>query len=181
VGTYTEELMSTVTLSGIEETFREHYQLVYRTAYGVTGSREDAQDILQTVFLRLLRRELVPDSTNNPRAFLYRAAVNLSLNTIRDRKRYVFVEGLEELAEFEKIVDASEPPRGSDLHQRLYAAIAELDSESAQILILRYVHDYTIAEIADLLGKSRSLIAVRLFRSRARLKKFLPAPQKGKS
>jgi RNA polymerase sigma-70 factor (ECF subfamily) len=182
VGIYIEEHMSIVTLSGmtplteqLEQVFREHYQLVYRTAYGVTGNREDAQDILQTVFLRLLRRELVPDPKKNPKAFLYRAAVNLALNTVRQRQRYVLVEGVEE---FERLAAAAEPNPTGGLHQRLYAAIAELDPESAQILILRYVHDYSIAEIANLLGKSRSMVAVRLFRSRARLKQLT---QEGKS
>jgi RNA polymerase sigma factor (sigma-70 family) len=86
--------MSIATLSNVARTplteeldriFREHHQLVYRTAYGVTGSREDAQDVLQTIFLRLLRREVPPDLKSNPKAYLYRAAVNLSLNMIRER------------------------------------------------------------------------------------------------
>ena len=39
------------------EIFREYAPLVYRTAWGVLGSREDAEDVLQTIFLKLLRRE----------------------------------------------------------------------------------------------------------------------------
>jgi RNA polymerase sigma-70 factor (ECF subfamily) len=168
--------MTTVT-EQLEQVFREHYQLVYRTAYGVTGSREDAQDVLQAVFLQLLRRKIAPDLDRNPKAYLYRAAVNLSLNTIRQRQRYVLVDA-EDLAEMRPAV---EPNSGTELHDRLYEAIAKLDPEAAQILILRYVHDYSIAEIAKLLGQSRSLIAVRLFRLRARLKQLIRASQKGKS
>ena len=44
-----------------EEIFREHYQLVYRAAYGVTGNRQDAEDVLQTIFVRLIQREIPPD------------------------------------------------------------------------------------------------------------------------
>src|SRR5438093_11819050 len=69
-----------------EQIFREHSQLVYRTAYGVTGNAQDAEDVLQTIFLRLLRRNLPPNLKANPKAYLYRAAVNLSLNTIRSRQ-----------------------------------------------------------------------------------------------
>src|SRR4051812_14163176 len=88
-GLYAEEHMSTVTLSNVasarlteelDQLFREHYQLVYRTAYGVTGNREDAQDVLQTLFLKLLRQKYPADLRINPKAYLYRAAVNLSLN-----------------------------------------------------------------------------------------------------
>ena len=90
--------MSTVKVSDVivealeqefEEVFREHYQMTYRTAYGVTGNPEDAEDIVQTIFLRLLRREFPPDLKKNPTAYLYRAAVNLSLNTIQAKKRHV--------------------------------------------------------------------------------------------
>jgi RNA polymerase sigma-70 factor (ECF subfamily) len=176
--------MSTVTLSDVtrallteelDQIFREHHQLVYRTAFGVTGNHEDAQDVVQTIFLRLLRREFPPDLKKSPKAYLYRAAVNLSLNTIRSRRHHVQADEAEHV---EKVVPTSES-EFAELHDRLYRAIAELDREAGQILVLRYVHSYSIADIAKLLGKSRSLIAVRLFRSRARLKKLIRAPQQG--
>ena len=47
----------------------------------------DADDILQTIFLRLLRRECPPDLGRNPKSYLYRAAVNLSLDTLKARRR----------------------------------------------------------------------------------------------
>ena len=63
----------------LEMLFREHYALVYRTACVVTGSPEDAEDVLQTIFLRLLRRAVPPDFHKNTKGYFYRAAVNLSL------------------------------------------------------------------------------------------------------
>ena len=175
--------MSIVTLSDVtrgplteelDRIFREHHSLVFRTAYCVTGSREDAQDIAQTIFLRLLRRDFPPNLQRNPKAYLYRAAVNLSLNTIRSRRRYVQVNDVES---FEKLRVSSEADSAEELHRRLFTAIAELDPEAAQILVLRYVHGYSIAEIAKLLGKSYTLITVRLFRSRTRLKQIIHAPE----
>jgi RNA polymerase sigma-70 factor (ECF subfamily) len=181
-----EEHMSIATLSNVARTplteeldriFREHHQLVYRTAYGVTGSREDAQDVLQTIFLRLLRREFPPDLKSNPKAYLYRAAVNLSLNLIRERKR----RAASEPEHLESSAEVSDPESTEELHKRLYEAIAELEPEAAHILVLRYVHNYRIAAIAKLLGKSQSLVAVRLFRTRARLKELIRAPQEKNS
>src|SRR5215471_17880381 len=80
-----------------EEIFREHYQLIYRTAYSVTGNRQDAEDVLQTIFVRLLKRELPPDLENNPKAYLYRAAVNVSLSVLRSRKRRRLAGDVEDL------------------------------------------------------------------------------------
>jgi RNA polymerase sigma-70 factor, ECF subfamily len=152
-----------------EDLFNEHAQLVYRTAYGVTGRHEDAEDVLQTIFLRLIRRDLPPDLVRNPKAYLYRAAVNLSLDTLRLQRRHVLVDAA-------ALSDLPAPAADlTDLahHHRLYRAIAELKPEAAQILILRYVHGRSDAEIARMLGMSRGAIALRLFRSRVKLRKLL--------
>jgi RNA polymerase sigma factor (sigma-70 family) len=101
---------------------------------------------------------------------LYRAAVNLSLNTVRLRRRHVLTG---EVEHFEAA--AIGPSPDEERHKRLYEAIAELDPGESEILILRYVHEYSNGEIAKLLGKSRGTVAVRLFRSRARLKQLIRA------
>src|SRR6185436_7535468 len=101
--------------------FREHYPLVFRTAYGVTGSPEDAEDVVQTIFLRLLRREFLPECMSDPRAYLYRAAVNLSLNVVKARQRHVLTDDAET---FEAAAEAGGLGRTGDLHQHVYEAIA---------------------------------------------------------
>jgi RNA polymerase sigma factor (sigma-70 family) len=68
---------------------------------------------------------------------------------------------------------SSEAEALEELHRQLYGAIAELDLDDAELLILRYVHNQSDAEIARLFGKSRVAIAVRLFRLRARLKQIM--------
>ena len=165
--------MSTLVISEptqeFETIFKEHARLVYRTAYGVTGSHEDAEDILQTIFLQLIRREFPPDLRTNPQSYLYRAAINSSLNIIRRRRRDVLVGDLEHF----QISTPSDATNSEPDVRRLYEAIGKLKPEAAQIVILRYMHNKSDAEIARMLGKSRGTIALKLFRSRARLKKLL--------
>jgi RNA polymerase sigma-70 factor, ECF subfamily len=153
-----------------DDLFQEHYVTVYRTAYGVTGRVEDAEDVVQTVFLRLLQREKPREFLKNPRGYLYRAAVNVSLTIVQRRQRRALTEASEDLA---ASVPARASSRAEDLHRKLYEAIARLNPKAASILILRYLHDYSDAEIAKLLGTSRGVIAVSLYRSRARLRKLL--------
>lgn len=153
----------------LEQIFREHGRLIYRTAYGVTGSVEDAQDILQTVLLRLLQREFPPDLRKNPSGYFYRAAVNLALDVVRKRSRRIVVGEEVCLAVPAPAADS----HAEEMHQRLYVAIAALNPQTAHIVILRYLHDYSDAAIAKMLGKSRTTVAVRLFRARARLKTLL--------
>jgi len=147
--------------------FREHHAFVYRTAYSIVGRVEDADDVVQTVFLRLLRREFPPDLTRNPKAYLYRAAFNAAISVVRSRRRRDF-ESVEDVE-----APAAPPMPGVDEDARLelYGAIAQLRPTAAQILILRYVHDCDLAQIAKTLGTTRGTVAVSLFRSRALLKK----------
>ena len=69
----------------LEVLFREHYDRIFRAAYRITGSTLDAEDVLQTVFLRLARRSEAPDLSPSPAAYLTRAAINASLDIVRAR------------------------------------------------------------------------------------------------
>ena len=71
----------------LDELFREHHDLVFRSAYRVTGTAVDAEDVLQTVFLRLANRHDVADLAPSPSAYLRRAAINAALDIVRARSR----------------------------------------------------------------------------------------------
>ena len=154
----------------LEQMFREHYAMLYRTALSMLDNPADADDVPQTIFLRLLRSGLPAEMSKNPGGYLYRAAVNASLNVIRTRKRERLTAGVESL---QLAVDTSSASTIEAMHQKLAEAIAELPQDAAHVLILRYVHNYPEANIAKILGISRSTVAMRLLRARGRLKKLL--------
>ena len=68
-----------------ERVFREHHAMVFRAACRVTGNTADAEDVLQTVFLRLLGRGEADTVMENAEHYLRRAAVNGALDVIRAR------------------------------------------------------------------------------------------------
>src|SRR4029079_1945664 len=74
-------------LDSLAALFREHYKGIFRVAYRITGSESDAEDALQTIFVRLTPVWTGRDLQPNPRAFLYRAAINASLDIVRRRRR----------------------------------------------------------------------------------------------
>jgi RNA polymerase sigma-70 factor (ECF subfamily) len=143
--------------------------MLYRTAYSILDSPADAEDVPQTIFLRLLRTG-VPPGVGNIKGYLYRSAVNLSLNVLRSRRREILTDNADCR---EAPADSLDSTSAEDLHRRLTEAIAELTAEAAHVVILRYVHDYSDAQIAKLLGTSRGVVAMKLFRARARLKKLI--------
>src|SRR5262245_15081382 len=153
--------------------FREHSRLVYRTAYYVTRSAQDAEDVTQGVFLHLVRRGVPPGLRDNPKGYLYRAAVNLSLTAVRSRERRALAEQAQ--AEWsDQSVHRTAPT--TDLQERLASAIPKLSAKAVEMIVLRYEHGFTEVEIGRLLGTSRAVVAVTLFRARARLKKLLRTP-----
>ncbi len=159
----------------LEALFREHHGAVYRAAYRITGDAMDAEDVLQTVFTRLLRREEQPDLSESAGSYLHRAAVNAALDLMRRRKRSRRVD-LEEVGE--TLEDRSdlgpERARGNrELKSRLRQAMSRLSPRQAEIFTLRYLEGMGNLEIARLLGASQTSIAVLLHRARHRLQREL--------
>src|ERR1700722_1797551 len=70
----------------LEQIFRDHHGMVFRAAYRVTGSASDAEDVLQTVFLRMLKRDPEAEPVASIASFLHRAAVNAAVDLVRSRK-----------------------------------------------------------------------------------------------
>jgi RNA polymerase sigma-70 factor, ECF subfamily len=174
VAVYKEPLTSPPP-GALETLFREHHGAVYRAAYRITGNAMDAEDVLQTVFTRLLRREEQPDLSESAGSYLHRAAVNAALDLMRRRKRTRKVD-LDEVGE--SLVDTADPGperlRGSrELKTRLREAMSQLSPRQAEIFTLRYLEGLGNLEIARLLGASQTSIAVLLHRARHRLQKEL--------
>jgi RNA polymerase sigma-70 factor, ECF subfamily len=175
--------------------FEQHHGAVYRAAYRVTGNAMDAEDVLQAVFTRLLRRPGGPGADGRdagyPRldpsqavgSYLHRAAVNAALDLLRSRRRsrLVAIGDLEQ-----ELVDEAGPgperlSSSRDLGRRLRAALARLSPRQAEIFTLRYLEGLGNLEIARLLGSSQTAIAVILHRARHRLKLELRPPQGDRS
>jgi RNA polymerase sigma-70 factor, ECF subfamily len=163
----------------LEALFREHHGAVYRAAYRITGDAMDAEDVLQTVFIRLLRREEQPDLSESAGSYLHRAAVNAALDLMRRRKRSRRVD-LEEVSD--DLVDTTDPgperTQGSrELKVRLREAMSRLSPRQAEIFTLRYLEGMGNLEIATMIGASQTSIAVLLHRARHRLQKELGSLQ----
>lgn len=152
-----------------ERIFNENHALVYRVAYRITGNSEDAEDVLQTLFLRLLRREILPDIERNPKAYMHRAAINIALDIVKQRSRSVATGNMEE----ELAGSPQQRTPAFRIQDWLRDALAELNPKASEIFILKHIEGYDNSEIAAMLGTSRGTVAVLLFRARARLKKSI--------
>ena len=159
---------------GLATLFREHSSGMFRVAYRITGSHSDAEDVLQNVFVRLTRSWTGRDISPNPRAFLYRSAINASLDIVRTRKRANSVPL--DLIDFDNGPRVSEPNpeenlADAELRDLIREAVARLEGRAASAFVLRYYEGYDNKRIAEILGTSQVVVAVTLHRARTRLRK----------
>lgn len=156
--------------SGLERVFQEHHQQVFRTAYRITGNASDAEDVLQTVFMRLLSRKGLWEGLNDPGSYLRRAAVNASLDLLRTRSRSAALT--DALTEQINLIGSGpeEQQEARELREWLRRALAAVSPMAAEIFVLRYLEGYDNAEIARMIDTSAGTVAVVLHRTRSRLR-----------
>ena len=145
------------------ELARAYAPAIYRLAYARTGSRADAEDIMQEVFVRLLRAG--PDFADraHARAWLLRVAANCANDWFRApwRRR----EG--------PLTDSLPAPEHED--GGVVEAVLALPAKYRTAVHLYYYEELSVAEIAKITGKSESAVKSRLFRARAMLRERLEA------
>ena len=152
----------------LERTFRAHHALVFRTAYRITGNASDAEDVLQTVFLRLLNRKDSSGAVHSEQSYLRRAAINASLDLLRLRQ----ADRTTELTDYP---DGHVHSEQTDLRRSLVKALGKLEPRSAEVFTLRFLEGFTNPQIAAMLGISQVLVAVIVHRARRQLQKELVA------
>lgn len=139
------------------ELFDRYADTVYRTALGYLRSPQEAEDVVQAVFLKLLEGKAVAHE-GKERAFLTKITVNHCKNILRSAKRYVD-SPLEELA-------LLAPPE----ERELFFAVMELPEKYRSVVTLHCLEGYSFREIAQLLHIGPSAVSMRLFRAKNILK-----------
>ena len=161
-----EEPVSTIPKS-LDDLYQAHNAMVLRTAHRITGNQSDAEDVLQTVFLRLLRRDSdALAEIDNPESYLRRSAVNAALDVVRARQA-------DNTLELERTAASGSCTELRDLRDTMRRAMSKLTPKAAEMVALRFFEGYTNPEISKLLGISQIVVAVTVHRARKTLQKEL--------
>ena len=157
-----EPIEMTSTPAGFAGLYEQHYEAVFRAALRVTGSPADAEDVLQTVFLRVLSSGGQHEAAGRPAAYFRRAAVNAAVDLLRRRAVH------SETAYDDHAPHAAVEP-ALLLKEQLRRAIATLETDDATLFLLRHVEGFSNQELADVFQIEKNNVAVRLHRIRMRL------------
>jgi len=156
------ELTPTPVPADFAELYERHYAAVFRAALRVTGNPADAEDVLQTVFLRVFARSAAEDTARRPDAYFRRAAINAAVDLLRRRA-----------VRPDTVYDDEAPHAAVDspllLKERLRRAVASLETDDATLFLLRHVEGLSIDELAGVFGLEKNNVTVRLHRIRMRL------------
>jgi RNA polymerase sigma-70 factor (ECF subfamily) len=140
----------------------------------------DAEDVAQSVFLRLAGGDIDSRRITHLESYLQRSAVNAALDLLRARRNRETVPV--ETADTLHGNSAISPDRAlcsSEIRDHLRRALADLNPRVAEMFTLRYLEELPNREIARLLDTSQAVVAVTLFRARAQVRKRLSGFRKG--
>ena len=152
-----------------KQRFMPHYKLLYRVAYQMTGNAQDAEDLLQDMYLKLWqKREGLPDEAMKE-AYLVRMIRNLFLEQRRVKRLDTSTE----------LKEAYSPPDEQSLDyqidtrdevQKMEGLISELPEREARIIQMHLVEERSYEEIEQDTGLSKGNIRIIVMRTRQKLK-----------
>jgi RNA polymerase sigma-70 factor (ECF subfamily) len=169
------------TLAGDRDAFdvivERHRRHVYQLCYRFVGNHEDASDLAQDVFIRAYRALRTFKGQSSLGTWLYRIAVNVSLNKVAAKAPKHEPLDRVLLAHDERAASLDENAADALLrHERagqVRAAIAKLPKKQRATLILRIYHELPHEQIAAILGSSVGAAKANLFHALSNLKKLL--------
>jgi RNA polymerase sigma-70 factor, ECF subfamily len=163
--------------AAFEELIRRHQQRVFGLVSGILRRREDVEDVVQQVFLKVFVSLKRFDQRAAFSTWLYKISVNECWDYLRKKKvrPLVYEADLseEQVSRLDGVVSADRPPaspmdraEARDLLERMMEKLPEQDRA---LLVLKEVEGFSVQELAEILDLNVNTVKVRLFRARARL------------
>ncbi len=160
--------------SAFDEVVTTYQSMVINVCYGFSGNREDAEDIAQDVFIKIWEKIHSFKNEASLKTWIYRIAVNASLNFIRKQKFHALLENLDKAFLFAmEGHDPEEETRLKEQKNRVRKAIGLLPKNQRIAITLQHMNDLSYYEIAEIMETSVSSIESLIFRAKKNLRKKL--------
>lgn len=156
----------------LEQALRDYQNNVYKAAFYICRNQEDAEDIAQEVFIAYHNHKKEFDSEEHIRAWLLKVAVNKA----RNLKKSFWHRNRIELPDFTEWLEAHTQERieeYNDESAEILRAVLSLPEKCRIAVHLFYYEDYSVKEIADIMGIKESTVKAQLHRGRTLLRSML--------
>lgn len=155
-------------LPPLHELYRQHRQRALAVVRRIVKDSDEAEDVVQDVFVRLYTRDVHFDGKAACTTWLHRILVNSSINSLRAKKRRGKLETPMGIVE-----DPEARAAGNERHAMLLEALQHLSEQHRLVVTLRDVRGYSYPDIARMLGLPEGTVKSALNRGRTRLAKVL--------
>jgi RNA polymerase sigma-70 factor (ECF subfamily) len=164
-------------MGAFQELVSRYHQKVYMVILGLLRNREDAMEVAQETFFRAFRKINSFQGGSSFYTWLYRIAVNISIDAQRRKKRNPldFREKMDGLLEAQNVVakDPFSDVHDRELREKLVAAINDLTPEHKAVIVLRTIEGLSYKDIGEILGCSEGTVMSRLHYARKKLQQKL--------
>ena len=144
---------------GMETMMQTYGNMLFRLCLITLGNASDAEDAVQETFIKYLQKAPVFQSAEHQKAWLITVATNQCRDVLRFRNRHPVVD-VEEIKEF----------AGEASDSGILDVLMTLPDKFRTVLVLYYVEEYRIEEIARIIGKTSSAVKMRLQKGRRLLR-----------
>ncbi len=161
-----------------DEFVAAHVDDLLRTAYLIAWDEAEAEDLVQECLLKVARRWPRVRSMDQPRAYARRILINIATDGARGRARRRVELDPPPPGVAERSVD---PLAALETHVELVEALGQLPPRQRAVLVVRYFHDLTEAQAAEVLGCSPGTVKSNASRGLARLREVFELPPQPRS
>ncbi len=167
-------------IAALDRVFRENLTGLYRLAYTLLRQREEAEDAVQDVWLRIAGTGLPPGGVRHPRGWMFRILRNLCIDRLRARRTFLRVVSTEtDIASLPAMEDGVPTPdtvmETAETLARTMRAMEAMSHELAEVLALVVVEEMSYREVAAVLEVPVGTVRSRLHRARLTLRETLAA------
>ena len=170
----------------VEAIYEEYNRYIYYLCLKLTKSQTEAEDLMQEVWMKVVRYESYMKEVDHLKAWL----TTICMNTFRDKYRkqvrrskymahqpeHLDISLLDLIAS--DVLSIEEQLEKENVGELIREKVAELDTIYQKTVMYFYVHQFSLVEIAEVMKVSIGTVKSRLFRAKARLKEILLADQK---
>lgn len=151
--------------AAFEAIFQKYYTKVFAIAHSVLLDRDEAEDAVQEIFALIFRNLNKFDRRSRFSTWLFRIAVNRSIQESRRTKKHKFSLGLDFVSE-----QAAKPQETSPICGQVEEALSKIPPADRAILAMFYWKEFSLSEIALSLGCRENAAKTRLYRARERFR-----------